>query len=244
MPHHHSIHALHGFLGHSSDWKSSLFFDETTSLHAYNLFDFPLVSFDQWAESFNQKSSENTQGENNQILMGYSLGGRLGLHALLHPSSTWRAAIFVSTHPGLKAIEERLQRKKADLIWAERFQTEPWDAVMNAWNAQDVFKHSTFSFKRNEFDHQRESLSYALREWSLGMQEDLSEAIASLQLPVMWVVGERDTKFLNTAIKLTFKHPKSRLQVVANAGHRLPFEQPEEYSEIVTQFIKNLENEL
>lgn len=243
MPHLHSIHALHGFLGHSSDWRSSSFLDETTAFHAHNLYNFPLASFDVWAEAFNRKTSENIQAKGNQILMGYSLGGRLGLHALLHSPSHWHAAVFVSTHPGLKSMDDRQQRKKADLIWAERFKTEPWEELMDAWNAQEVFKHSSFTFKRNESDHQRESLSYSLEEWSLGMQDDLSQAIASLQLPVMWVVGECDTKFLNCAKQLTFKHPKSRLHVVANAGHRLPFELPETYSEIVTHFIKNLENE-
>lgn len=229
------IHALHGFLGSSADWP--LFCGcKKEHFTAYDLLtDLPIVPFEEWSLMFNQgvKTAHN-------ILLGYSLGGRLGLHALLKKPGKWQGAIFVSTHPGLKSAEEKNKRIVADKLWAEKFQRTPWDVLMREWNAQDVFKHDPFPCNREESDFKRESLSQALITWSLGVQEDLSDAIAALEIPILWMAGENDGKFVKLAQELKFKHQKSQLCVVSNSGHRLPFGQPEKFNSIVNKFIQEL----
>lgn len=225
------IHALHGFLGHPSDW---LCLQER--VFAYSLFqDFPIIPFDAWAENFNFSVEEKSN-----IFIGYSLGGRLGLHALLQNPAKWKAAIFVSTHPGLNDQAAKRTRLAMDEAWAERFLNEPWDSLLKRWNQQDVFKHSV-EINRSEVDNNRQDLAAALKIWSLGMQEDLTDKIKDLEMPICWMVGEKDHKFVDLAAPLQFKHPKSKLFVVPQAGHRLNFDQPEKFKTIVTQFIQNLE---
>ena len=198
-----------------------------------------MLPFSDWAEKFNQKVHTVDSLANN-ILMGYSLGGRLGLHALLQNPGCWKAAILVSTHPGLKLQEDKTARIASDETWAARFEKEPWEDLIKAWNAQGVFKADAFAFQRHESENDREMLATALRIWSLGLQHDLTDSIASLDMPILWMVGEKDTKFLKIAQELKFKHQKSKLCIVANAGHRLLFEQTEIYKQNVKQFIKNL----
>lgn len=239
MQHQYNIHALHGFLGNPGDW-SSIENQLGHSFQTYSLFnDFPILPFADWAEKFNQHVHLQNSLSNN-ILMGYSLGGRLGLHALLQNPQQWKAAILVSTNTGFNSVEDRFERIGFDEAWATRFENEPWDDLMNAWNAQSIFKSNACTFQRKESENDRNKLAAALRMWSLGLQQDQTDNIASLDMPILWMVGENDAKYLAIAQKLRFKHPKSKLCIVANAGHRLHFEQTEIYKQNVTQFIKNL----
>lgn len=231
-----SLHALHGFLGTPTDWS----FFNIEHLITYDLFnDVPITPFDEWAVMFNKQVDAAPKANN--ILLGYSLGGRLALHAVLNEPKKWKAAIFVSTHPGLKCDKEKEHRINADKLWSERFQNMPWDALMCAWNAQDVFKDDLTILNRKESDYNRQSLSKALNTWSVGIQADLTHAIATLDIPILWIVGENDKKFVKVAQELQFKHQKSKLDIVSNSGHRLLFEQQEIFSLTVKQFIQNLE---
>lgn len=229
------IHALHGFMGQPHDW-SRFSFAQSSQFSSYQLLDdFPILPFTDWTEIFNQKIMENFSFKNN-IFLGYSLGARLGLHALINKPKLWKAAIFLSTHPGLKTVEERKIRTSADYLWAKRFEKDSWDDLMKEWNAQNVFKHDT-PIERKETDHDRKSLSKALRTWSLGTQEDLRLKIASLEIPILWIVGEKDRKFLSLGCELTFKHSHSKLCVVSESGHRL---QSGELEDFILNFIKKL----
>lgn len=238
--HLYKIHALHGFLGSPEDWLS-LGFLKHENFFAHHLFtDFPIQPFLSWAERFNQSVSAGIIPSNN-ILMGYSLGGRLGLHALLQNPDNWKAAIFISTHPGLKSFETRRLRIAADEKWAERFEKEAWHSLMQAWNTQPVFTSDSFEFKRQESTHNRQMLSLALDVWSLGNQKDLSAELADLEQPVLWMVGSCDIELMNQARQLRFKHSKSKLCILSGAGHRAPWEQPQNFLLNATQFIQNLE---
>lgn len=237
------LHALHGFLGKPDDWAA---FPLGCQVSTYNLFqDFPVAPFSHWAAIFNQYvlASRSLQYRNPQqhIFMGYSLGGRLGLHAILQDPSLWNAAIFISTHPGLKKEKEKQQRLAYDRQWAQRFEREPWEDLIKDWNAQEMFKGEPFHLKREEKDFDRTSLIQALNTWSLGAQQNATEAIHNLDIPILWMVGARDPKFLQQAQELTFKHPQSRVCVVPEASHRLPWQQPEKFMSHLTQFIYNLE---
>lgn len=206
-----SVFALHGFLGLPSDWKWFYCPDlYKTEVCLLNLIECARYLNDQAEKIFSS----------DRILLGYSMGGRLALHMLLERPELWSKAIFVSTHPGLKSGEERKSRLEGDVKWASRFLEDDWDCVMNDWNAQDVFKGEKIVFERFEKDYDRKNLSSALVNWSLGHQEDLSERIAQVNVPIEWVVGEKDIRFLQLGQSQRFAHPASRLVIIPNAGHR------------------------
>src|SRR6476661_7376674 len=98
------IHALHGFLGLPRDWD---LFESAVQDHRgrpvrlvkHNLWE-ELAALDDkslrsWAREFNS----NIEGKN--ILVGYSMGGRLAMHALIDDHTKWSGAVFISAHPGL-----------------------------------------------------------------------------------------------------------------------------------------------
>lgn len=228
------IHAIHGFLGLPSDWDQFGF----SQLVAYNLFNSSISpskeGFWEWAKRFNQRV------ESDGIMMGYSLGGRLGMHALLEQPHKWKAGIFISSHTGIKQHEEKSFRLSHDLKWALRFKSEDWNELVRDWNAQPVFGGIHPSLQRKESDFCREYLSLLLKYYSRGEQEDLSNAIQKIQVPILWVGGENDVAFEKAAKDLNFAHPQSKIHFIKGAAHRVPWEQPELFKTIIHSFLQEV----
>lgn len=164
------------------------------------------------------------------FLVGYSLGGRLGLHALIRHPHLWRGAALLSVNPGIKP-SEREERCRQDALWAHRFLTEDFDQVLNDWNRQEVFQGHLLTNPAPS----KEEIARRLREWSLGLQEDLREAIHQLKMPILWAVGMRDKKFLSIANSMTFSNPHSQIWKCPECGHRLL----EERGDFVVSFVEN-----
>src|ERR1041385_616117 len=68
-----------------------------------------------------------------RVLVGYSMGGRLALQALIEGAAFDRAVIVSA---GLNLEEGREERRERDEAWAMRFESDEWENVMRDWNAQ------------------------------------------------------------------------------------------------------------
>lgn len=215
-----TIWALSGFLGLPCDWEVL----KSNDLVGIDLMQFSLESYKSWADEFNQ-FIEKQQSHFN-VLMGYSLGGRLALHALIERPSLWNAAIIISTHPGLNSDLEKKQRLADDEKWADLFSETKWDDLMKMWNSREVFQSDTFSFQRNEKDYSREQLVKILANLSLGNQAFLKDSISQLSTPMLWMTGEEDQKFSRLGEQLQFSHPSSKRMTIPNVGHRVPWGNP------------------
>lgn len=216
------IYALHGFLGLPEDWDSL----KLPNLYAVNLsdpqFPSPKEGLWAWAETFN--AFVRSQPPEDRVLMGYSLGGRLAMHAAILDPTLWKKAFFISTHPGLKTPQEKAERLIQDTAWANRFLTLPWNVVIEAWHAQPVFT-STYHPYRPEKLFDKQWLASSLTDWGLAHQEDFSKRIPP---NAEWIVGEYDTKFHALApIKPT---------IIPGAGHRVLFDNPDSLRELFLQF--------
>src|SRR5688500_7213032 len=99
--------ALHGFLGHPRDWdefRKAL--KELSPQTDFQTIELPFKSggripksMGSWAKKFNQAQKSNHVERN--ILLGYSLGGRLALQAAIDKPGLWDEVVLVSSHPGL-----------------------------------------------------------------------------------------------------------------------------------------------
>lgn len=221
------IHALHGFLGKPTDWN---FLGNNTVAHDILKVSIPHKSMWEWANRFNQESKG--------VLLGYSLGGRLAMHALLQRPDLWWAAIIVSAHP--KLLSNREERLKSDEEWAMRFESEPWDSLIEAWNGNDVFCNAESPFERKERDYSRSELADILRYWSLAHQEDLSDQISQLNIPILWVAGENDSRYAAQAKEMKLRHPNSKIWISPQTGHRVPWESQKLFCEQLNFFLEKL----
>jgi 2-succinyl-6-hydroxy-2,4-cyclohexadiene-1-carboxylate synthase len=213
--------ALHGFLGLPSDWDK------------WNCIPYciePSESLITWATEFNQWVEAHTAAP--RMLMGYSMGGRLALHALIQNPTLWQKATLISTNIGLKDPTSRLNRLKNDYKWAEKFRNDPWEKLMKDWESQSLFKGS-FKPTRNEKDYNREDLALHLENFSLANQEYLLPDIAKLNLPIQWITGSLDHNAESQAKDVAANHSHSKHLSIPNGTHRVHFEFPESLSFIL-----------
>lgn len=193
------ITALHGFLGRPEDWN---FLRESGfEVDARELDDVP--------------SSGGT-------ILGYSMGGRIALHALLD-GARYERAVIVSAGLGIEAEAERAARRAADEKWADRFASDDWETVLRDWNAQPLFGGDVRV--RRERDYDRRRVVDALRRWSPGVLPPLAPRLGEITIPVLWIAGERDAKYVAEAKRAVSLLPNAAVWICPGAAHRVPWEQ-------------------
>jgi len=232
---------LHGFFGSAHDFDG---FDFGVEKECLDFFyadvptrnDFPFKecreSLKRFAKEFNHYVRTR---DKNPSLLGYSLGGRLALHALLDDPELWKKTVIISAHPGLCTEAEKQERAAADLHLAKRFLCENLAALRSEWEKNALF--GGFRITREEIQFSRNTLSQALISWSLAEQQDLLPQLSDLQNDVLWVVGERDEKFLELGEKACQVMPGSRFCVIPQASHRAPWQQQQFFEECVRNFL-------
>ena len=151
------------------------------------------------------------------VLLGYSMGGRLALDLLQR--RPFEKAVIISA--GLNAPDQA--RRARDEAWARRFETEEWTSLMRDWNAQEVFGGHVVERREEDFD--RHELARQLRELSPAVLPP--PRLESIETPILWVAGEQDAKYVAIARQAVARLPHAELWICPNAGHRVPWEQPE-----------------
>ncbi len=165
--------------------------------------------------------------DSGDVLLGYSMGGRLALQLL--EKQCFTKAVIVSA--GLNAPDDN--RRKRDEEWARRFESEDWPSLMAAWNAQPVF--GGHALARNEADYDRRELARQLRDWSPAVLPPPN--LERIDTPILWIAGERDAKYVDIARRAVERLPNAELWICPGAGHRVPWEQPEAFVERLRGFL-------
>lgn len=208
------ILALHGNLGRPEDWEQL----GLAGVRAVRLWDYAELSFHEFSHELATTLSE---GMERPVLAGYSLGGRLALHALAMHPDRWRAAVIASAHPGLENGEERRARRGSDETWAARARESSWENFLELWDAQAVLASSFSPPDRAGLEKDRKSVALAFETWSLGRQENLRSHLRRFHGSVLWVTGEKDARFtaLGEEMETVFSH--FRREVIPGQGHRI-----------------------
>ena len=223
------IWALHGAFGDASDWET-LAASLPTEVRPIDLWSTEHdLSLADWGAEFNRRVAGS---DPEPILLGYSMGARLGLHALLDAPGLWRRAILVSPHPGLGSRDDRRARRARDDGWLRKFERLEWSEFWGEWNAQGVFESSV----SRPLVTRRDSMRRGLVAWSLSEQGDLLPDLHRIGCPILWVTGGRDQKFTSIAEASCLLSPGAQHRVIESAGHRVPWDAPDEFAELVRDF--------
>jgi len=192
--------------------------------------------FEDWTKIFCEKVAAHPK--ENHVLLGYSLGGRLALHALLHCSSLWAGAIVVGADPGLKTEEGRTAQLERDRAWAARWLHEDWKSLWQSWDVQSVFAGRPNVGERLEENYSREQIAQLFEIFSKGHQADLRPQLATLHKPpIVYLSGEEDVKYSALGRELEELCPAFTHELVEDAAHRVPWENPEVFRQKVRAFL-------
>jgi 2-succinyl-6-hydroxy-2,4-cyclohexadiene-1-carboxylate synthase len=197
----------------------------------------PLLDF---AKALNADAHGEVSRGHGRALLGYSMGGRLALHALLENNHPWQAAVIVSAHPGLKSEGERVDRRRSDAEWATQSLKGNWQEFLHAWNAQAILGHvlPRDTQTSGQLVMRRREIARSFVDWSLGAQLPLWDRLGEISIPVLWIAGENDPKFLTLAETAVSLMPNAKLLIAPNSGHRVPWEAESWFAEQVTRFLK------
>jgi len=196
----------------------------------------PFQGFDDWTKDFCDRAELAANGEKS-VLLGYSLGGRLALHACIHRPDLWQGVVVVGADPGLGSNEEKNQQFTRDRNWADRLKKEPLEQLVREWDEQPVFCGIENSAPRNLEELDPIQLSQQFEVFSKGLQQNLVPALSELKNPpVLFLAGEKDKKYQQIGDELAELCPVVESRWVEDSGHRVPWENPESFSRILIDF--------
>ena len=147
--------------------------------------------------------------------------------------------MLISVHPGLEAEKERILRMGADAEWAAKILTGRWDNFLSEWESQPVLQgicKAPLADRSNLRDRQI-AVARGFTSWSLGKQQNLRNSLKDIDKPVVWLAGKRDQKFASLADSLWSRMPDGYLLGPLDAGHRVPWEAPKEFSLCVEHLL-------
>jgi 2-succinyl-6-hydroxy-2,4-cyclohexadiene-1-carboxylate synthase len=162
-------------------------------------------------------------------LVGYSQGGRIALHVALAAPERVSRLVLVACNAGIENAAERAERHRSDHRLADELESAPFDDFIERWRAQPLFADEPPEAGRLAREDQRrnrpDALAAALRGIGTGEMEPLWDRLAELTMPVIVLVGARDTKFQALGERMVELLPDAEL-VLATGGHGLPLENP------------------
>ena len=170
-------------------------------------------------------------------LAGYSMGGRVALHAALGLGARLQRLVLIGARPGLADAAERRARAAADAALADRIQVVGLEAFVREWGAQPLFagvpRGVAALAHADRMRNTADGLAAALRGLGTGVMPPLWDRLGELGMAVDLVVGERDAKFRAIAERMQVVLPDARLHVVPGAGHAVQLEAPEAVAELL-----------
>ena len=171
------------------------------------------------------------------VLCGYSMGGRVALHAAFSLGARVRRLVLIGASPGLADRAERAARAASDAALADRIEAIGMDAFAAEWESQPLFAGMPRGVAELAGEDRRRNtaagLAAALRGLGTGVMPSLWERLPDLDVPVDLVVGERDEKFRGIAEKMAYALPRARVTVVPDAGHAVQLEAPDAVVELL-----------
>jgi 2-succinyl-6-hydroxy-2,4-cyclohexadiene-1-carboxylate synthase len=165
------------------------------------------------------------------VLAGYSMGGRIALHAALASPERVRRLILIGASPGLADPAERDERRRADEALADRIEAIGVEAFAGEWGELPLWEGQPERVRAaahaDRLRNTAPGLAAALRGLGTGALPPVWERLGELAVPVTLVVGERDAKFRAIAARMAERSGDARVVIVPGAGHAAHLERPD-----------------
>ena len=236
---------MHGFTQTAACW--SPVDDDLVSDHELALVDAPGhggssgVEADLWGAAQAVTAAGGTG-----IYVGYSMGGRICLHAALADPESVRALVLISATAGIDEVAERDARRLADERLADHVLEVGVERFVDEWLAQPLFATLApdRAHRRARLANTPEGLASSLRTAGTGTQEPLWDRLGQLDVPVLAVAGQLDPTYVALAERLVASiGTNAELAVVPGAGHTVHLERPEVFLGVVRTWLARAQPE-
>lgn len=196
------IHVFHGFLGSPDDFN----FLKRTDVVLHDVY----------------SMEELPQIDPSDILIGYSLGGRIALDIADKNNFNLKKIVLINAHPGLATEKEKINRKNFEVTILQELKHKSLPEFLNYWNKLGIFLFDSPISLTDEVRYRKSAEIFD--RYRLSNQKDHMPGILKHKNKVLCIVGSLDEKYMDIARE---KIIPSEIPVkFIEGGHRL-FQHPE-----------------
>ncbi|MEM7415284.1 MAG: 2-succinyl-6-hydroxy-2,4-cyclohexadiene-1-carboxylate synthase [Gemmatimonadota bacterium] len=185
------------------------------------------------------------EGPDKPWLLGYSMGGRIALHAVVQCSESIAGLVLESASPGLADAIDRETRRMSDAALAERLERDGLGPFVTFWESLALFATQRSADARR-LDAQRaqrlasdpEGWAAALRGLGTGRLPSLWDSLEDVAVPTLVLVGQQDSKFVEIGARMSERVPGAEMTVIDGVGHNVHLEAPGPWSGAILDFIE------
>ncbi len=175
-------------------------------------------------------------GLSQPILLGHSMGGMTAA-VVASRSTSLRALVLVD--PTFLSAERQREVYASDVA-AQHERLLGLDRAELVAQARARHPHRPVEIVELQVEARLQT-SVAAFEILAPPNPDYRELVRALTVPTLLVIGDDPVVTLAMAAELREINPLVRVVQIANAGHGLPFEQPDRLAEVVMSFVTELE---
>jgi 2-succinyl-6-hydroxy-2,4-cyclohexadiene-1-carboxylate synthase len=173
-------------------------------------------------------------------LVGYSMGGRIALHAALALPDGIERLVLIGASPGLGDARAREERRLADERLAGEIERSTIEEFAARWAQTPVLAGQppdvAATVHADRLRSTPAGLARALRGLGTGVLPSLWDRLAEIEVPTALVAGERDSRFRRIATQMASRLPHAELVVAPRAGHAVHLEATDAVVEAVRLF--------
>ena len=202
---------------------------------------YPRLLLSHTEQTFEGRLREIAEAGEGAVLAGYSLGGRLALHAVLRDPGRFAGLVTVGSAAGIEAPAARAERAQADAKLAAWMETQPIDAIVGIWERQPLFADQSQTLveqqRTDRLSQDPRALALLLRTAGQGALEPMWQRLHTMQVPLLAIAGDRDDAYAKAAARMARAVPDGRAAIVEAAGHAAHLQRPQAVANLLEEFL-------
>ena len=174
-------------------------------------------------------------------LVGYSMGGRVALHAALRAPRSLSALVLVGASAGIEDDSLRADRRAADERLASWMEGRSIEEIVESWERLPVFATQSRELREalrpGRLSHDPAELASLLRTAGQGVLPPVWDRLAEVTCPTLVAAGEADDAYVEAAYRMAGLLPRGSVRLIAGAGHAPQLEQPDAFARTLVDFL-------